>query len=168
MSSPARAIDLQRGGRSRTENEDLVVELALNYMCARGWIDPECVDDQLEQALRRLYRADETGFIRTRQPIKFTGEVLHDLCAARPGECLAHAWECEQIEAYERALPVWRCDCGSEFKVAPHPWQATRANDRFYRAAEDGTLGALVGTIRGKGSGPDANDRCPAVGGGSP
>ena len=146
---------------SRTKNDDVVVDLALNYMCARGWIDAELVDDDLEGALRRHYRADDTGFIRTREPIRFAGEILHDMCAARPGECLAHVWESEQIQAYARALPIWRCDRGSEFRCGRtrgrRPGPTTALPDR--RGLH--TLGALVGTIRGKGSGADRNDKCP-------
>lgn len=145
------------------EAEEQMVELALDYMVSRGWIDAECADE-VEPDLRRLYRADTTGLIRRPEPIKLTGDLMTDLCLARPREYLAHAWECEQIEEYERSVPIWECACGSEFKNDPGRW-GSKPNNRFYRIAEDDTFGELVGTLRGHGSGKEErNDACPDCG----
>src|SRR4051812_34977532 len=97
----------------RTKNEDLCVEIALDVMAGKGFIDSEQVDDELIAELRRLYR---TGPPHLRVRIRFKrDDVFHNMLAARPGEYLAGAWEFEQQMRWQReCAPRWECDhCGT-------------------------------------------------------
>jgi hypothetical protein len=143
------------------DNEELVVGIALDVMAGKGWIDGDTIDDDLVEALRRLYRANPICQVK----VEFTGELMHDMLAARPGEYLAAAYELECQERWERELPVWACDCGAQYKVTPD-WYSAKPNNCFYRVAEDGTLGDLVGSTRGRGISEAARNMvCPACGG---
>jgi len=110
-------------------NEDLVVRLAVGVLAGKGWVEEP--DDELIAALRRLYRATPI----CQQPVSFTGEPLHDMLAARPGEYLAAAWEQEQQDHWERHhAERWGCPCGKTFGIYPF-------SDRrvlFYTLAADG------------------------------
>jgi hypothetical protein len=144
-----------------TDNEELVIGIALNVMAGKGWIYDETVDEELIETLRRLYRENPLCQVK----VQFTGELMHDLMAARPGEYLASAYEVECQERWERGLPVWACDCGAEYKITPDPWGAAKRNDCFYRIASDGTLDKLVGSTRGRGVSVEArNTACPDCG----
>lgn len=66
-------------------NEALVIELALGVMQGKGWIEEP--DGELVEELRALYHANPL----CQAQVTFTGEILHDMVAARPGEYLAAA-----------------------------------------------------------------------------
>jgi hypothetical protein len=137
----------------QASNEEIVVAIALDVLAGKGWFAEE-PDDELVAELRRLYGAHPVCQLE----VQFTGEVLHDMLAARPGEYLAGFYEQERQEAWERTVPTWTCDCGQAFKVLPDGTPG-RPDDRFYRIVEDGLLGQLAGTIRGTGI--SHNKACP-------
>jgi hypothetical protein len=138
---------------THASNEEVVVAIALDVLAGKGWLAEE-PDDELVAELRRLYGAHPVCQL----PVEFTGEVLHDMLAARPGQYLAGFYEQERQEAWERTVPTWTCDCGQAFKVLPGG-DVGRPNDCFYRIVEDGLLGQLAGTIRGTGI--THNKACP-------
>lgn len=110
-------------------NEDLVVQLAVTVLAGKGWIEEP--DDALLATLRRVYNANPI----CQQEVKFTGELLHDMLAARPGEYLATAWEKEQQDHWERHhAERWSCPCGEPFGL--YPLGGTRA--AYYTLADDG------------------------------
>jgi hypothetical protein len=112
------------------DNEQIVVGIALNVLAGKGWIEEE-PSEELVDALRRLYR--ETP--RCQVAIEFTGEILHDLLAARPGEELAAAWEGEQQDEWERHhAPRWQCPCGEAYGL--YEFWANRV--AFYTLTDDG------------------------------
>jgi hypothetical protein len=93
--------------RFASKQEELCVDIALMVIVGRGWVDPEHVDVELVSELCRLRRS---GHPILRAPIRFNGELLHDLCMQRPGDYLARAWENEQELRYQReCCPRWRC-----------------------------------------------------------
>jgi hypothetical protein len=128
-----------------TSNEDLVVAIALDVLTAKGWLEDD-PDPELLAALHRLYRTQPICQVE----VRYTGELLHDMLAERPGVHLVGAFENERQEEWERTLPTWSCDCGHVFKVLPGGLPG-KPDDRFYRLAADGLLGELVGTLRGTG-----------------
>jgi hypothetical protein len=110
-------------------NEALVIELALEHMAIRGWIEE--ADDELVERLRRLYHANPVCQIE----VKFTGELLHDALATRPGEYLAAAYEQECIEHYERhEAPRMTCPCGMTFGI----YQFGPRHAHFFTLTDDG------------------------------
>jgi hypothetical protein len=110
-------------------NEDLVVDVAVGVVLGKGWIEEP--DEELVAALRRLYRANPI----CQQPVEFTGELLHDMLAGRPGEYLAAAWEQEQQNRWEREQAErWSCPCGQTFGLYPF----TSERVAFYTLAADG------------------------------
>ncbi|MGA2162937.1 MAG: hypothetical protein ABSH36_00530 [Solirubrobacteraceae bacterium] len=116
-------------------NERLVIELALGVMRGKGWVEEP--DDELIERLRRLYHANPI----CQQEVKFTGELLHDLCAARPGEYLAAAFEYECEERWERyEAERWSCPCGVTFGL--YNWSHT--NTAFYTLTSDGLFDSKV------------------------
>lgn len=137
-------------------NEDVVVASAADVLAAKGWFEEE-PDHELLDSLHRLYQVNPNCQVN----VRFNGEVLHGMPAARPGEQLAAAFENERQEAWERTAPTWTCDCGSTFKVLPGGLPG-RPDGRFHRSFEDGLLGALVGTSRGTGI--SRNKACPDCG----
>jgi ribosomal protein S27AE len=110
-------------------NQELVIRLALGVLAGKGWIEEP--DDDLAAALRRLYEQNPI----CQQQVRFTGELLHDMLAARPGEYLAAAWEQEQQDHWERHhAERWSCPCGETFGTYPF-------SDRrvlFYTLVADG------------------------------
>jgi hypothetical protein len=117
-----------RAGRAEA-NRDLVVDLAAGILVGKGWCDEP--DDELFGALSRLY--DATPICQ--RELKFTGEVLRDLLAARPAEYLAAAWEQAQQDRWERECAErWGCPCGETFGLYPF----TPARVTFYTLADDG------------------------------
>ncbi len=138
---------------TQASNEEMVVAIALDVLAGKGFIAEE-PDDELVAALRRLYAAPPVCQLE----VQFTGEVLHDMLAARPGQYLAGFYEQERQEAWERTVPTWTCDCGQAFKVLPGE-SPGRPDDSFYRIVENGLLGQLVGTSRGTGI--THNKACP-------
>jgi hypothetical protein len=118
-------------------NEELVVRLALGVLAGKGWIEEP--DDDLIATLRRLYSAN----VVCQQEVKFTGEVLHDMLAGRPGEYLAAAWEQEQQDRWEREYAErWDCPCGQTFGL--YPFTSRRVT--FYTLAVDGLFHEAVST----------------------
>jgi ribosomal protein S27AE len=109
-------------------NEELVVRLAVGVLAGKGRIEEP--DDGLVAALRRLYKANPI----CQQQVRFTGELLHDMLAARPGEYLAAAWEQEQQDHWERHhAERWSCPCGEMFGL--YPFSDRRVS--FYTLADD-------------------------------
>jgi hypothetical protein len=119
-------------------NEDIVIAICLDVMCGKGWLDSEVEpDDELIETLKRLYRENPTCQVA----VKFTGEALHDMCAGRPGEYLAAAYECEGRERWEREeAPRWSCPCGCTFGV--YDWGGSKKN--LYTLTDDGLFDQLV------------------------
>lgn len=116
-------------------NEQVVIEIALAVMQSKGWIEEP--DGELIETLRRLYQANPMCQLK----VKFTGEVLHDTCAGRPGEYLAAAWERECEEHWERhEAPRWSCPCGVTFGLIT--WGGRNAH--FYTLSEDGLFNEQV------------------------
>lgn len=108
-------------------NERLVIEIALSMMEAKGWIDEP--DAGLIKDLRRLYGENNA----CQQTVLFTGDLLHDMLAGRPGEYLGYAWEREQEENWERhEAPRWSCPCGVTYGLLLWGKEAT-----FYTLTDD-------------------------------
>ena len=141
-----------------TERRDLIIGAALDYMEHHDWYcsdeddDPEVIAD-----LERLF--DSEPDLR---PTPCSGVILFDT-----GVTLALMWEAERRAEYERAVPVWTCDCGARYKR--EEW--ARAHEVFFTVEDDGLFGELVGSTRGKrGIGdtprdekyPDNNGGCPS------
>lgn len=118
-------------------NEDIVIAIALDVMCGKGWIEDEEPDDELIETLKRLYHENPICQIE----VKFTGDVMYDLCAGRPGEYLAAAYECEGRERWEREeAPRWSCPCGFTFGL--YEWYASRTD--LYTLTDDGLFDEVV------------------------
>jgi ribosomal protein S27AE len=110
-------------------NEELVVRLAVGVLASKGWLEEP--DDELIAALRCLYQANPI----CQQKVRFTGELLRDMLAARPGEYLAAAWEQEQQDHWERHhAERWSCPCGETFGL--YPFSDRRVS--FYTLADGG------------------------------
>ncbi|MGO9975786.1 MAG: hypothetical protein ACLP01_23880 [Solirubrobacteraceae bacterium] len=139
----AAASDTSRS--AATSNEDLVVAIALDVLAAKGWLEDD-PDPELLAALHRLYRTQPI----CRVEVRYTGELMQDMLAERPGVYLAGAFENERQEEWERTLPTWSCDCGQVFKVLAGGLPG-KPDDRFYRVLDNGLLGELAGTLRGTG-----------------
>lgn len=118
------------------EKERVVVEYALGYMVARGWLEDE-PDRVLLEALRRLYAENPLCQVE----IVLNGEVLHDLAAARPGEHLALLYEQECNDHWEREeAERWSCPCGFTFGI--YPWAGAQRS--FYTLTDDGLFDRQV------------------------
>jgi hypothetical protein len=110
-------------------NERLVIEWAIGVLQGKGHIEE--ADDELIETLRRLYHANPT----CQTEVKFNGDILHDLCAARPGEYLAAAYEHEREEYWERhEAQRWSCPCGCTFGL--YIWSEKHVN--FYTLTDTG------------------------------
>lgn len=88
------------------------------------------------------------------------------LCRIGPGPLADHwmSWKLAQLrDKYERALPVWACDCGLRFKL-----EAAKDEDRLYQLltpGRDSLLGVLAGTVRRSSKGKVTRaDPCPGCG----
>lgn len=111
-------------------NERLVIEIAVRVMESKGWIE-EDPDDELIETLRRLYQANPMCQFE----VKFTGDLMHDLCAGRPGEYLAVAYERECQEHWERhEAERWSCPCGHTFGL--YSWSERQVH--FFTLTDDG------------------------------
>lgn len=119
-------------------NEELVISIALNVMLGKGWLDPEVEpSDELLEVLKRLYNENPLCQIE----VKFTGELMHDMCAGRPGEMLAAAYECEGQDHWERAeAPRWNCPCGFTFGL--YEWHGSKTD--LYTLTDDGLFDQKV------------------------
>ncbi len=119
------------------QRHDLLIEAALDYMEHQDWYcseydpDPEVIE-QLEQ----LYR--DTPSL---QPTPCSGSPIFDT-----GVTLALLWERDRRIEYEEAIPLWRCDCGTEYKR--EHWG--HGNETFYTVTPDGLFDELVGSLKGK------------------
>ena len=119
-------------------NEELVISIALNVMCGKEWLDPEVEpSDELLATLKRLYNENPLCQIE----VKLTGDVMHDMCAGRPGEMLAAAYECEGQEHWEREeAPCWSCPCGFTFGL--DEWRGSKTD--LYTLTDDGLFDQKV------------------------
>lgn len=98
-------------------NERLVIDLALGGMASRGWIEEPDDTELLEliATLRELF----AKYPLCRQEFKLTGDLWHDLHAARPGEYLIGAYECYCEERWQREeAERWSCPCGETFALS--------------------------------------------------
>ncbi len=102
-----------------------VLEEAVHGLCARGYLEPD--DDGIDPGLL----GELAGIARS-----------CGLCRTRPWE-LADHWLSVKQQEWERALPVWRCDCGTGFKTV-----AEWGREAFYLVTDDGLLGNPAGWIR--------------------
>ena len=120
---------------SSEHDEQKTTDVALAIMLNRGELEEP--DDELIAALRRLYHSDPV----CRIPIRFSGEILHDMAAARPAEHLIALFEQECEERWEREeAERWSCPCGFTFGL--YPWYAEKVS--FYTLAETGVFHTLV------------------------
>jgi hypothetical protein len=111
------------------DNEWVVVTLAIHMMQNKGWIDEP--DDELFATLQRLYHEHPVCQVE----VKFTGEVLHDMLAMRPGEFLLAAYEAEYQARWEREQAErWSCPCGITFGL--YVWSDTHV--AFYTLTDTG------------------------------
>lgn len=105
------------------------MEIAVSQMEGKGWIEEP--DDELIDTLKRLYRENPP----CQRAVRFNGEILHDMAAARPGEYLAAAFEYECQERWEREeAERWSCPCGFTFGL--YPWNERRVT--FYTLTDAG------------------------------
>jgi len=117
------------------QRRELIVEAALDYMTARDWYYAEDDDDpEVIAELERLYAVDLA-------PTPCTGNLLVDT-----GVTLALEWAAARRADYERAQPVWSCDCGAMYKR--DAWAAE--HELIYTVTPDGRFDELVGSTRGK------------------
>jgi len=118
-------------------DERLVIELAIGVLHGKGHI--EDADDELIETLRRLYHANPI----CQTEVRFNGDILHDLCAARPGEYLVAAYERECEEHWERhEAQRWSCPCGFTFGLCV--WSEKRVN--FYTLTDTGLFDTEAAT----------------------
>jgi hypothetical protein len=122
------------------DNERLVIEIAISVLCGKGMIEEEKEvepDEVLIADLARLYQ--ENPLCQTE--VTFTGEILHDLLAGRPGEYLAAAYERECEERWEREeAPRWNCPCGLTFGA----YNLYQRKPAFYTFTDDGLFDKAV------------------------
>lgn len=131
----ARGGEKAEGQEGRDRNEDVVVELARGVLATKGWIEEP--DEALVGELRRLYRANPICQVE----VRFTGDAFRDMCAGRPGEYLAAAWEGEQQDRWEREeAERWSCPCGETFGLYPFGLKKTL----FYTLGDNGLFGEQV------------------------
>ena len=118
------------------QRREIIIEAALDYMCAKGWydIDEDGDDPEVIADVERLYAADL-------QPTPNTGSILADT-----GFTLALLWQAEQYARYQRSLPVWACDCGAAYKR--EPWAAQL--EVIYTVTPEGVFDEFVGCTKGK------------------
>lgn len=115
--------------------EQTVIEVALDFMVMKGWIEEP--DADLIGQLRDLYAANPSIHL----PIQFNGDVLHDGAQARPGQELAALYENKCTERWEREeAERWPCACGHTFGL--YPW--SNSNVSFYTLTSDGLFDTQV------------------------
>lgn len=116
-------------------NEDLVIDVALAVLEGKGWIEEP--SDELIETLKRLYQAQPLCQIE----VTYTGELLHDLIAARPGEILVAEFERKCEEHWEREQAErWSCPCGFTFGLYPF----SERNVHFYTLTDDNLFDQAV------------------------
>jgi hypothetical protein len=119
----------------RLDHESLVIGLALDVLAGKGFFEEP--SEELITALQRLYRANTI----CQTQVRFTGDLLHDMRAARPGEYLAGLYElgCEERWQREHA-PRWSCPCATTFGLLePYPGSAA-----FFTLTADGLFDTQV------------------------
>lgn len=122
-------------------NERVVLELALCAMEARGWIeDPDDAElEALLHALRELYAAKPL----CQTSVELTGDMWHDLHAARPGEYLVRAYEGHCEERWQREeTERWSCPCGETLALSGY----SHSHPDFWTLTSDGLFAAQVTT----------------------
>jgi hypothetical protein len=100
------------------------------------WTEDEDYDPEVLAQLEDLYVAHPDL-----QPTPCSGIPIYDL-----GVTLALYWEVDRRADYERALPIWHCDCGAQYKR--ERWSAS--NESFYTITDDGLLAEHIGSLKGK------------------
>ena len=118
------------------QRREIIIEAALDYMCAKGWydVDEDGDDPEVIADIERLYTPDL-------QPTPNTGSILADT-----GFTLALLWEAERYAEFQRSLPTWSCDCGAAYKR--EQWSAR--HEVIYTVTPDGLFDELVASTQGK------------------
>lgn len=130
--------------------EGVSLELAAAYVLAwRGYYEFEEPDDPDDERI-----CAELAVVRVAHPDADTPDKLADW------------WVCDTEEAWMRSLPVWACECGTQFKLLYElaSYSEESPEREFYRVDDGGLLGECVGSTR-KPKGADAlPDTCPDCG----
>jgi hypothetical protein len=127
-----------------------LIENAADYLCARGYIDPEdeFIPDSVVADLTRLWLAGSCGRYCPWRSIQARASVIAD------------HWVAEKQEEYERSVPTWTCDCGATYKVLPD-----FSAEAFWTLSHDGLLGEHVGGVKRDRKGHvKGSAKCPACG----
>jgi DNA modification methylase len=115
--------------------EQAVIDVTLDHMAMKGWIDEP--DSDLIGVLRDLYAANPS----LHRPIRHTGDVLRDAAETRPGMELASLYEQHEQDRWEREeAERWDCACGFTFGL--YPWSNSSVN--FYTLTADGQFHSAV------------------------
>ena len=93
ITSPQRADD--GAAPLSNPNEDLVVAIAVDVLAAKRWLE-DAPDEELLADLRRLYHTNPVCQLE----VRYTGELLHDMLASRPGEYLAAAYDRRRVGSW--------------------------------------------------------------------
>ncbi len=121
--------------RIRDPIEQAVIEVCLDHMAMKGWIEEP--DADLIGVLRDLYAANPS----LHQPIRRTGDLLRDAGQTRPGAELASRYEQKEQDRWEREeAERWDCACGFTFGL--YPWSNSSVN--FYTLTDDGLFRSAV------------------------
>lgn len=119
------------------QRHDLILQGAIDYMEHQDWYFPdEQENPEVLAQLEDLY-AEHPDL----PPTPSSGIPIFDM-----GVTLALYWEADRRSEYERALPVWTCDCGTRYKR--EPWG--HGNEAFYTITDAGLLDTHVGALKGK------------------
>jgi hypothetical protein len=126
-----------------------VVTQAAKVLVMRGWLDPDSggIPDWILADLARLAREPACGPL-----CQAAGEYRH------PSSIADHFLDRRQAD-WDRAMPVWECDCGRRYKLAVEP-----PGLAFYELAEDGRPGDPAGDVELDAAGRKVRNSgsCPA------
>lgn len=145
-------------------NEELCIDVALDIMCSKGWIeDDEDPDEWVVDMLRRLYR-EGPELVRTpivfrrRKPQLELGEgrfsvMWWNMHAARPAESLAYMWEYEMQLEWQRHQPAWECGYCETLVAADQDYWGSYGirKIRFYELDDTGAFAGEVTCCPGCG-----------------
>ena len=110
------------------------VERAANYLAMRGALDPD--DEEWPD-----WALAELAAIVLEGPCGELCLVNDDDGLLNPSAAADH-YEARRQHEWERAVPLWTCDCGQPYKVLPAP-----PGLAFYEARDDGLLGEPAGGV---------------------